>query len=530
MPANGACRCPPWSFWLVPSLVAALRAIPFLITLIVVQPEGKVLPPVGYNPLDSFAYVAFVRQAAESGDWFLSNPYATIPQGGRYVLPLFSFLGRICHWTGLDPFWALELARISLLFVFFVVLWWFLEPFWPNTRQRLAATWLVGLSGGIEFVARFLVKAAPSWLQAVTYKALSDDLGWSTFAAFNNPLWVAAFTLVLIALRPLLRPIGPQRWRDWVTIAAAFIATYYVHPYSGLVVIAVVVLLPLVRWVLGVPGISLAYLKGAGAAMVPALVFVGAVSLWQNQDPVYRLTAQRVLGDDPRSVFWYPIALGGLGVLALRGWRQWLASQAPARVEVGAWTITVILMHTSPMTNGYHFVPYLHLPLCVVAAGVFVELLQRARDPNRGVRIRSILLTVILFQSALAVTWRSARQVLDYQVPAPIMTAIDRLGQEPAGTVYTSPHIGTLIPAYTRHRVYVGHWFLTPNYSTKQAQFMDWLEGRADPAALVELLHKERIDYLLLPPAMPTPVLEAVRPLAKSVVSAGPYVLLVLSD
>ena len=198
------------------------------------------------------------------------------------------------------------------------------------------------------------------------------------------------------------------------------------------------------------------------------------------------------------------------------------------RFELGAWTIAVMLMHTSPLINGYHFVCYLHIPLCIVGAGVFADVLRKARSSNNRVQIAATLMLVVLFQSTPAVTWRSARRVLDYQVPAPIMTAISRLERMPAGNVYTSPHIGTLIPAYTRHHVYVGHWFLTPDYTARQTQFMDLLEGRAAPSVLVELLRHEPIDYVLLPPAMPLSVLETVRPLAKEVVPAGPYTLLVI--
>ena len=135
------------------------------------------------------------------------------------------------------------------------------------------------------------------------------------------------------------------------------------------------------------------------------------------------------------------------------------------------------------------------------------------------------VLLVLLFQSAVAVTWRSARQAVAYQIPGPIMAAVGRLAQEPAGKVYTSPHIGTLIPAYTPHRVYLGHWFLTPDYPAKLAYFNDLMEGRASPRGLADLIQKEAIDYVLLPPAMPRSVLDAIRPLAKNIIAVDQFVL-----
>ena len=103
--------------------------------------------------------------------------------------------------------------------------------------------------------------------------------------------------------------------------------------------------------------------------------------------------------------------------------------------------------------------------------------------------------------------------------------AVGRLAQEPAGKVYTSPHIGTLIPAYTPHRVYLGHWFLTPDYPAKLAYFNDLMEGRASPRGLADLIQKEAIDYVLLPPAMPRSVLDAIRPLAKNIIAVDQFVL-----
>jgi len=140
------------------------------------------------------------------------------------------------------------------------------------------------------------------------------------------------------------------------------------------------------------------------------------------------------------------------------------------------------------------------------------------------------LLVGTVFQSAGSVTWRSARQALGHQLPEAAMAAIERLRQEPTGRVYTSPYLGTILPAYTPHRVYVGHWFLTPDQPAKQKYFLDLLEGRSGPQELLDLIQQGALDYLLLPPAMPPYVLEAIRPLATTVVSIDGFALVTLSQ
>lgn len=141
---------PPRWYWLIPLAVALLRAIPFLATRLATAPEGDVYPAIGYNPIDTFAYLGFVRQAAETGDWLLFNPHTTLPQDGRYFLPLFSLLGWVCRLTGLSPFAALEWSRVPLIFGFFAVFWRFTDGLLVGRRQRLLAALLVAFSGGLS--------------------------------------------------------------------------------------------------------------------------------------------------------------------------------------------------------------------------------------------------------------------------------------------------------------------------------------------------------------------------------------------
>ena len=519
---------PPRSFWLIPAAVVLLRGIPFLFTLLAVTPGGAFFPPVGYNPVDSFAYVAFIRQTAETGDWLLSNPYTNLPQSGRFILPLFALLGHLSRWTGADAFWLLELARIPLVFVFFAVLWYFLGPLLTNVRQRFIAAWLVAFSGGIEFLFLSNLDRWPPRVRTTLAEALSDDQGWNTFASMNNPLWIAGLILTLIALRPLLMRAGEQRPRDWIQFALAFLVTYFMHPYSGLVVMSVAVLLPVIRWYLDDQEGSRKYLIGLCAGLGVSLPIIAAISFWQNRDTVFRLAAENVLGNYSLSIFWYPVTLGALGLLAARGWRRWIQNRVPGRMEIGAWTLVVIFMHSSPLLNGFHFVFHLHIPVCMVAATALDEFLLCFRNGTARKRVATLFLLVCLFQSPLTVTWRSGKRALSYQVPGPIMSAISRLAQEPAGLVYTSPHLGTMIPAFTNHRAYVGHWFLTPDFATKQDYFLALADGRISPEWLRDLIINEKIDYVLLPPGMPMPVLNALRTLASEVIETGGAVLLII--
>jgi hypothetical protein len=161
----------------------------------------------------------------------------------------------------------------------------------------------------------------------------------------------------------------------------------------------------------------------------------------------------------------------------------------------------------------------------VLAAVALDARLWAWRDASPRDRLVTVLVVGLAFQSVLAVTWRSARQALGHQLPDSALAAIQRLGQEPPGRVYTTPYLGTLLPAYTPHRVYAGHWFLTPDQPAKQRYAVDLLEGRASPQGLVDLVGQGSLDYLLFPPSVPPQVLEAIRPLSRDAVAIDGFVL-----
>jgi hypothetical protein len=520
---------PPWHYWLIPLTVAAVRAIPFLLSRLTAPWPGFSLPPIGYNPTDWFAYVAFIRQAAETGNWLLVDPFTTLPQAGHFLLPLFSALGWWCRWTGADPFWTLELSRIPVVFCFFWMLWRFLGPFIPAPEQRFAAAVLVAFSGGFEGLAYPVASALPERQYVNAMEALSDLQGWSTFASLNNPLWGVGLSLALLALAPLMRPEGMRRPRDWGQLGLGLLASYLAHPYSGVAALAAIVLVLMVRSLPGTGRKPLAYALGVMAGLLPALAVIAAVSRWQNSDEVYRSVARQFFGDYPLSVFWYPVTLGGVGVLACYGWREWAKTGRPLRTEVGAWLAALVFLHTSPLWNGHHFVFHLHIPLCILAAGVFTGTLSSLWRRGRWGRVLATAMLVAIFHSTVTVTYQSAKRVLAYQVPEDALAAIRLLAKQPPGAVYTSERLGTLIPALTPHRVYAGHWFMTPEHRTKAAHFRALLQSEADPQGLVDLVKRERIQYVLLPPAMPAPVLDALRPLAAEFLQTNNFTLLFLA-
>ena len=391
---------------------------------------------------------------------------------------------------------------------------------------------------------------------------------WDT-TGLNNPLWVAGLTMGLLALEPVVKPAPNPDGSGALRIAGWTAITFLVHPYTGLSVLAVsagVIALHLAparapRVGSAVPsapdfrdascaggveetrpaGSQDTARAGAGRVsreltlrLVPglalALGLIGGVSWWQNQDAVFHATAQGFFGDRSLSPLWYPLTLGALGVLAARGaWLRW-RENVPGAAVLLAWVGIAAVLHSSPWTNGYHFVFLLHLPLCLLAVPALDSALRVFEDEAAPVarQLTAAVVLALAFQSALGITWRTTRLALAYAIPAPVMAAVQALAHEPADRIYTSPHIGTILPAYTPHRVVVGHWFLTPGHSARQKQYTDLMAGRVPPADFLAELRQDGIGFVLLPPGAPSGVAEALAGASRRVEALGTYGLFYL--
>ena len=239
-------------WWLLPLLVCVLRGLPFLLTLQSDSNPTRAWIPAGYIPKDFLQYVAFLRQVPDQHRSLFVNPFTTEPQDGRFIMLFFLALGWISRVTGLDPFWTLELSRIPMAFFLFSLLARFVgRVFDEPARQRWAFV-LVGLSGGLDVLAKLVGPLLPAASSAIVTEDLWHARGWSTFAGLFNPLWIAGLALTLLALEPLLDP-APATRRNLARLSIALLLLHWVHVYSEIVVLAVAVVYPLITWALGEP-------------------------------------------------------------------------------------------------------------------------------------------------------------------------------------------------------------------------------------------------------------------------------------
>lgn len=484
-------------WWLLPLLVCVLRGLPFLMTQQADPSPTEAWIPTGYIPKDFLAYVALLRQVPDQHRALFVNPFTTEPQEGRFIMLFFLALGWISRVTGLDPFWTLELSRFPMAFLFFWLLARFVGRLFDDPARQRWAFVLVGLSGGIDVLAKLARPLLPAATSAVVTQDLWHLQGWSTFAGLFNPLWIAGLALTLSALELLLDPAPATTRRSLVRLSIAVFLLHWVHVYSEIVVLAVAVVLPLVAWALG-EQIDRARLRRVAAALAVPLVVNAGITLWQLGDPVFARSSGQLLGTQQLSVFWYPLTLGLVGAFGWRGISLLGHERHPWRTALAAWAAAVILLHTSPVLNGYHFVFQLHLPVALAAAPAVAATTSRLRAKGR--RIALALVMIGLFSSPLVITWESLVDAKeDSVVPRPYLEVARLLNREPPGNVLAPWHIGHLIPAYGPQRSFVGHWFMTPDYKARVRIYDELVGDPRRTADLLTLIERERIRYLVAP-------------------------------
>lgn len=490
---------PPKSYWLLPAAVALLQALPFLATFWLTPPEGQTYLHVGYIPEDMHAYMSFIRQVPDSGAFLFENRFVTEDQSGRFVLLFHWLLGSVSALTGVSPHWVIELSRIPLIFGFFAVLWWFLKPILPDQRTRLWAATLIGLSGGVAGFFRPLASGLPADGGKPFLVSTWHLYGWSTFEGLYNPLWISAFILMLVALRRLLRPIDDGRW--WLDFGAAFLLVilWFVHPYSLMVAFAIGAARPIAQLIVeGV--VEKRRLARLGLSLAFAAASILAVAAWQLSDPVFRASSGQVFGRLQLAVFWYPWTLGLLLVFAIKGGIHWIETRNLYCSSFLAWIGAVVLLHTSPIINGYHFVPYLHLPLSILAATVMPGIWDRWWGGSGRRSLVAISMLVLLLASPILVTLESVRELGERNlVPEGFVEMTSMMAELPPSRALVPPQMGLLVAAYTHHSVWAGHWFLTPDYWARVDQYAALVADPGRLEDLLELLQVKRIRYLVVP-------------------------------
>lgn len=475
--------------WLVPLICSVLTSLPFVLSLVLeaVRPLPDFMWfPIGYNPKDFLQYAALIREAPLFP--IFHNPFTTEPHEPRIILLYLWVLGLFYRATGIEPLLLLEASRFFSVFFFFFALWRFLKSFFSSEEERYVAYLTIAFSGGIEPVLLLSQGLFEGKLRHLIAQNLWTAYGWNTFEMLHNPMWACGMGVMLWILHDVVSAQSQSHLKKVLVIFGLSLILWFIHQYTAIIFYSVVISHIAWRYA-SKREIDFRTLLG----LLAQWGLIAIISLWQLSDTVYAKIAKGFFGAQYILPIWYPITFFALLIFAVRGFSL---LDRQRRSFLICYLLCVLALHSNPFINGYHFVYGAHIPLCLFATPALVATLSNVKS-----LFFRVSLGFLLYSNPILVTLANSVDVFEkYAVPSELNQVLATLKSLPQGNVLCDPILGNFVPALTHHKVYVGHWFLTPDYPAKSRRYLEAMHGRG----IRDLVKTENIAYIVAPlPSLP---------------------------
>lgn len=459
------------------SFLLLLTSLPYLLFWWQTPPNEKyswIIPPY---PDDSFAYMAWTRQAI-NGNLLFQIKYTALPHKAFFFHPLFLLCGWISRLFGLDigiVHWAVKCVGVLL---FFLAFYRYLDYLKLSPLSSVVASVLVGISSGFGGIFA-------SWNLATRWQVLPADL-WmpemSTFwALLWNPLFPYSLALLVLIIYWLDRGARDGQARDFWQSGLAVGLMALLHPYALPLLFAYATILTFVRQTSRAIGFLLRF----SAASLPLVFYVGLLSLLQ---PVLAQHSASGAMNSPHPLeyflgFGLPILLCATG-LAVH----------PGLLMKRYWQLFLWFF----LSFGFAYLPFwfqrklifgAQIPLCILAA-ISVELVLSRISP--GPR-RWVLATIFLvFPPFLVSTpvyliYNEAAEVSQNANGNYYISNDEREGlnflkahSRPDEVVFASYETSRMIPAYAGNTVVWGHWAMSVDLEERKR----WMAALFNPHSI----------------------------------------------
>ena len=456
---------------------------------------------------DHYQYAAFIRQAQDGGGLLMRNPFASEPQAGVFVLPIFWAMGKLARLTGGSIVLWWEIFRIVGGALYILAFWSLSSLYFRSVRHRTLATALFCLGGGLDWIIQTLNSAGVHNLHKLLYPS-QFHWNWSTFGSMLMPNWIWPALILTVAVR---LACGPGLRRDLLLLGLMPLL-WFAHPYSAMVGYLMFALLPLAPLLIAAAGRSPMPWGRLGANLrvaLPALLSFALVVpylLWARTDLVFRLCSERGMQwTDTFSPWWYLLTYGLLLPLAWFGARV-LVKEASLQGELLlSWLAAAVILSVNPFYAGVKFQYLVFPPLAVLAMRGLLELHARSALVRRLATSRAAVagLAAVLCLNAMLIP---IKDLADTPKDATIfatsgeLAAMKWLDGQPDGVVLCAHRAGNRIPWLSGKAVFVGHWFLTPDRDAKQKKARMFFSQRVPLPARLAVLQESRARYVYVGP------------------------------
>jgi hypothetical protein len=545
-----------WEGRIVTAIITAavvLAALPVLFAAFITPPERQFLG-VTYNTDDFCNYLSWMRQTKD-GHLFLRNLFTTDPQGGvLQVNILFSLLGLIARVTNLPLAVVWHLVRIPSAVGVLWLTYRFCQLCLPTNRTaRLVALGFAALGSGFGWWSWRLwedknIPGSPidAWQpEAYTFLSLC-----------TSTLFTVSLLFILGALHAMLlgertgkaryavvaglcgAVLGDIHTYDVVHIGAAWALSLIVwtvmRRFRGVggtwlrTAIATAVMAPTVLYQyyvfthntvfqkrVGVPTLSpefwrypLGYgLPFALAVVMVAVLVVRAVRGRKEPHPNPLLKKGEGAGNTPEAPLSQDRDAGGSGAPPpLRG-GSWPFHDTQTAILIICWAVAGLSVIYLPVSFQRKMLMGEHFPLCLLAGAAAAILVQKLRTAPRAALAVALVLAAapsnVLFvaREIRHVTLGVSETDQGPYIYDTLLEALSWIDKEapPGAAVFGFPDDCLLVPGYTGHPVWAGHWGETPEYGAKLAQFRVFIDAAAPDYLRAQFLPTTNTQYVLYP-------------------------------
>lgn len=430
-----------------------------------------ILPPY---PEDSFAYMAWARQAAD-GAWLFKVKFTALPHEAFLFHPFFLICGWMSWIFSCDigvVFWALKAVGAGLLLATFFR---YIDYLGLSTTQSVVASILLGVSSGFGGILAFLGWIDQSWLVPADLWMPDVTTFWSLLW---NPLFPFSLTLMLLSIFWLDRGTRDERASDLWRSGLATGLLALTHPYAIPLLFALAGIITMVRKRTNAAG----YLVRYFAAALPFAIYLALVS--QTNSLVSR---HSVLGEmKSPHIAAYALGFGIPLLLCVTGLIVERAQLLKRYWYILLWFFLAVTCAYLPFWFQRKLIFGAHIPLCIVGGVVFGSILDKwssTAKPKRVAIVVAVILLPLLASTPLFVLANQNKEVKTnadgvYFMSKDMMEGLKVLRErsEPDDVVFARLQTSLLIPAFTGSTTVWGHWAMSIDYADRVA-WMDNLFG-----------------------------------------------------
>lgn len=495
--------------------------------------EERIARPQGYQftgalPTyadDCFTYWSWMRQARE-GKFFFEDLYTTEPHPRNYVNLLFWALGASAHVAGVSMHRTYAIARVLLAVGLLIALWRLAGRMFDIPYARLTAFAFFVVQGGWAGVADVFERhwqtahvSSPEWWTPEMNTAYSMMLFPHFLAGFLCMVGIALFALDASRAKTTFAA------RAYASAAGVVMTLLtFFHPYDVVPMVTTLWLAPCVLALVEhrIPRREIETAAIATGVWAPALLYNAwifshnpAMRAWDLQNIMTTPEPSRLV-----------IALGIGGLLAALAFLKIREMPRPILFAAAWFLAQLILIHVPlrfqrRMIGGIQF-PMGALATYALAVWLAPFLSRVVARWSHAVTVRNafgrepvgasvMLAALIIFpleaagpRRIIGLEWNELRRV---RYPAWVRESevdaffdLDRI-HDPHVVVLSSYEMGGLIPPWTGHFTYLGHYALTIDAQRKQDEIKRFFSADAtDDPFRIDLCRNARVTHLFYGP------------------------------